>query len=143
MQRYVRTRRTERHARPDVPCIQEAEGAEVTVPVKLLTEGLDHIKGLKERLAEVRQGLADVLDVGIVDTHSTQAQESYKPSVAKRLNEKITKLEREIAELRNRNKVNELEKKVQVHQGAAPLASACPARPFMPCICVCSGWSRS
>lgn len=47
-----------------------------------------------------------------------------KPSVAKKLNEKIRSLESEVEELRTLNKVQELEKKVQVklQDGSAALA---------------------
>jgi hypothetical protein len=46
----------------------------------------------------------------------TQARDeaSMKPSVARKLNEKIRALEAELEELRSNKKVKELEKKVQV-----------------------------
>jgi len=58
-------------------------------------------------------------------TSLSQAQEqlTLKPSVAKKLNERINALEAELAITRKQSNIAELEKKVAVSVAAAPLVS--------------------
>lgn len=129
-----------------VLCVQGKQGSDdVQVPAELLLAAQQELKGKAQmakdlEMVRARQGggscsqpcwrvvptnplcaFCSMLPTCADTSHQiTQARDeaSMKPSVARKLNEKIRGLEAELEELRSNKKVKELEKKVQVrHQG--------------------------